>query len=143
MQKFDNILKKYIVNEGGESITLNTSQIEDATKKMASDPNLQKLGTILTAQADALDPDKIHKGLNSVIDPKNPLKFSDAFSNPSDQASALEHLKAQGIPIANAQANQNDQQKNVSDQQKPQTQSIKSSTNASAPSSYGSNLQGI
>ena len=136
MDKFDKIFSRYLVSEGGETITINTDQIQDAAKKMAADPAMQKMAPIFGAQANALDTDKIHQGFVSIIDPKNPSKFSEVFKNPSDQKAALDHLMSQGIPIGNVNQNANQNQ-----QQKP-TPPTPTNTEKS-PTSYGGNLQGV
>jgi hypothetical protein len=122
MSKFDNIFKNYILKEAGETVTLNTGQIENAAKKMANDPVMQKLTPILNAQTDALDTDKIHKGLNDIIDPKNPSKFLDVFTNESDKQAALKHLSDQGVPIGSI-GNQDQKNTQQNQQIKNQNQS--------------------
>jgi hypothetical protein len=139
MNKFDKVLKHYL-NE--DTVSVDTDQIKNAEKKMGNDPAMQKLTPVLTAQLDALDTDKIHKGLNAVIDPNHPSKFNDEFTNDTDKEAALKHLADQGVPIGNVNNDQNkstDQQQKPSDQQnqKNPTQSISNSTNTSSSTGYG------
>jgi hypothetical protein len=144
MSIFDKVLKKYLSEE---TVTINTDQIETAAKKMANDPAMQKLTPILNAQTDALDVDKIHKGLNDIIDPKNPSKFLDVFSNESDKQAALKHLADQGVPIGSIEKQdqkntQQNQPQNQSQSNTP-TQSTQGNSTSYGGTTVGGNLQGI
>lgn len=147
MNKFDNVLKKYITEVNVDI---------DALKKQVG----QKLGNVSQQVGTGLDvvqaigtadqKDPVQIGLTKLFDPNSKEKFSDIFKNPSDQTKAIEFLTQRGFPIGsqtNPQQQKTTTQQQTTNMQKTSPESTENTeenpTSYGSSTSYGGKLQGV
>jgi hypothetical protein len=147
MNKFDNVLKKYITEVNVDI---------DAIKKQVS----QKLGNVSQQVGTGLDvvqaigtadqKDPIQTGLTKLFDPNSKDKFSDIFKSPSDQTKAIEFLTQRGFPIGtqdNTQQQKTSTQQQSTNMQKTTPNSTEKTeenpTSYGSSTTYGGKLQGV
>jgi hypothetical protein len=140
MNKFDNLLKKYL-NE--DTVTFNTDAIGDALSKMNLPPKeKQGLADTMGAIADAENPDKLHAKVSDILDPETDTDFSSLSD--SEKLEVLNRLKTKDVPVKDAQdTNQQKQNQNTAQQQQKKTPSVQTSTTYSAPQIQGAATYGV
>jgi hypothetical protein len=138
MNKFDNLLKKYISEE---TITFNTDAIGDALGKMNLPPKeKQGLSDTMSAIAKAQDPDKLHAKLTDIFDPETDTDFNSLSE--AEKAQILDRMRDKDVPIKDKD-DVNKQNQSTAQQQQQKNPSQQSSNTYSAPKIQGTTSYGV